>query len=50
MDTEVTLNVKEQKRLKVLNQLEFGQITATIGAGSSCRNRSQRALRKADSD
>ena len=33
MNTEVTLNVKEQKRLKVLNPLESGQITAKIGAG-----------------
>ena len=50
MDTEVTLTIMEQKRLKVLNQLEFGQIMATIGAGSSCRSRSQSAVRKAASD
>ncbi len=33
MDTEVTLNIRDQKRLKVLSQLESGQITAKTGAG-----------------
>jgi hypothetical protein len=44
MNTEVTLNIKEQKRLKVLNEVEAGRIK--IGGAAEIQGLSARQVKR----